>query len=65
MVRSGSLQVVSEGYRFPWGLARTPPGQMALNVEPHVAFKQRVPGAVSLIRTGDTTMYGNLILESA
>lgn len=33
--------------------------------EPHVDFKKRVPHAIGLIRTGDTTQYGNLILESA
>lgn len=33
--------------------------------EPHVEFKRRVPQAVGLIRTGDTTQYGNIILESA
>jgi D-ribose pyranase len=32
--------------------------------EPHVEFKQRVPGAIGLIRTGDTTQYANLILVS-
>ena len=32
--------------------------------EPHVAFKRRVPGAVGLIRTGDTVPYANLILVS-
>ena len=32
--------------------------------EPHAEFKKRVPGAIGLIRTGDTTPYGNLILES-
>lgn len=31
----------------------------------HVAFKQRVPHAIGLIRTGDTTQYGNVLLESA
>jgi D-ribose pyranase len=31
----------------------------------HVEFKRRVPHAIGLIRTGDTTQYGNLILESA
>jgi len=35
-----------------------------LNFEPHVQFKLRVPGAIGLIRTGDTTQYANLILES-
>ncbi len=32
--------------------------------EPHVIFKRRVPQAIGLIRTGDTTQYANLILES-
>jgi D-ribose pyranase len=36
-----------------------------LQHEPHVAFKHRVPGAIGLIRTGDTIPYANLILESA
>lgn len=33
--------------------------------EPHIAFKKRVPGAIGLIRTGDTIPYANLIIESA
>ena len=33
--------------------------------EPHGVFKQRVPFAIGLIRTGDTIPYANLILESA
>lgn len=36
-----------------------------ITFEPHVEFKQRVAHAVGLIRTGDTTQYGNIILESA
>jgi len=32
--------------------------------ERHVDFKKRVPAAIGLIRTGDTTQYGNLILIS-
>ena len=36
-----------------------------IQFEPHVEFKTRVPGAIGLIRTGDTTQYGNIILESA
>jgi D-ribose pyranase len=32
--------------------------------EPHVAFKKRVPHAIGLIRTGDTTQYANVILIS-
>jgi D-ribose pyranase len=31
---------------------------------PHVEFKKSVPHAIGLIRTGDTTPYGNLILVS-
>ena len=36
-----------------------------IRFEPHVEFKKRVPHAVGLIRTADTTQYGNIILESA
>ena len=36
-----------------------------LTHEPHVEFKKRVPHAIGLIRTGDTTQYANVILESA
>lgn len=36
-----------------------------IQFEPHVEFKKRVPDAVGLIRTGDTTQYGNIIIESA
>jgi D-ribose pyranase len=36
-----------------------------LTFEPHVDFKKRVPGAIGLIRTGDTIQYANMILESA
>jgi D-ribose pyranase len=32
--------------------------------EPHILFKKRVPNAIGLIRTADTTSYANLILES-
>ena len=33
--------------------------------ESHVDLKKRVPHAIGLIRTGDTTQYGNIVLESA
>lgn len=33
--------------------------------EPHSQLKLRVPYAIGLIRTGETTQYANLILESA
>jgi D-ribose pyranase len=32
--------------------------------EPHVELKKRVPGAIGLIRTGDTVQYANMILVS-
>lgn len=32
---------------------------------PHSEFKQRVPQVIGLIRTGDTTQYANMILESS
>jgi D-ribose pyranase len=35
-----------------------------LKFEPHIQFKKRVPGAIGLIRTGDTTQYANVILIS-
>lgn len=38
---------------------------VSIAFEPHVEFKKRVPHAVGLIRTADTTQYGNVILESA
>lgn len=39
--------------------------EMEVNYEPHLEFKRRVPLAIGLIRTGDTTQYANIILESA
>lgn len=33
--------------------------------EPHAEFKQRIPLAIGLMRTGDTTQFANVILESA
>lgn len=39
---------------------------LELGFEPHEAvFKKRVPGAVGLIRTGDTVQYANVVLQSA
>jgi D-ribose pyranase len=32
--------------------------------EPHVEFKRRVPQVTGLIRTGDTILYANVIIES-
>lgn len=55
------LQVNTPATRkaFGAGLAGT-----KLVHEPHVEFKKRVPGAIGLIRTGDTVQYANMILIS-
>ena len=37
---------------------------VALEFEPHIDFKKRVPHAIGIIRTGDTIQYANLVLES-
>jgi len=39
-------------------------GNIPVTYEPHVEFKKRVPHAIGLIRTGDTTQYANMILIS-
>lgn len=39
-------------------------GKVKMSFEPHLEFKKRVPHAIGLIRTGDTTAYGNMILVS-
>ncbi len=36
-----------------------------IRFEPHNEFKKRVPRSIGLIRTGDTTQYSNIVLESA
>ena len=40
-------------------------GKIPLTREAHVDFEKRGPRAIGLIRTGDPTAYGNIILESA
>jgi D-ribose pyranase len=37
---------------------------IALEFEPHINLKKRVPHALGIIRTGDTVQYANLVLES-
>jgi D-ribose pyranase len=37
---------------------------VAVRFEPHVNLKLRVPNAIGLIRTGDTTQYANVVLVS-
>ena len=44
--------------------ARALPG-IDVTFEPHVELKKRVPKAIGLIRTADTTQYANIIIESA
>lgn len=39
--------------------------KVPIRFEPHAEFKRRVPQVIGLVRTGDTTQYGNIILESA
>ncbi len=39
-------------------------GSIPLTREAHIQFKKRVPDAIGLIRTGDPTAYGNIIVES-
>ena len=55
------LQVNSSATRkaFAAGLKGTKIGH-----EPHAVFKQRIPRAIGLIRTGDTVQYANLVLIS-
>ena len=38
---------------------------LVVSHEPHCEFKRRVPAAIGIIRTGDATPFGNVILESA
>jgi D-ribose pyranase len=40
-------------------------GEIPTTFEPHSEFKQRVPQAIGIIRTGDTIQYANMILVSA
>ncbi len=48
-------------------IARHDQAMTGLNLTrlPHDALKTHVPKAIGLIRTGDQTIYGNLILQSA
>ena len=56
------LQENSEAVRCDYAGLLEP---VDIQFEAHVDFKGRVPQAVGLIRTADTTQYGNIILESA
>lgn len=40
-------------------------GDIPVTHEDHDIFKKRIPNAIGLIRTGDTTQYANMVLESA
>jgi D-ribose pyranase len=37
---------------------------ISISWEPHASLKSRAKGAVGIIRTGDTTRFGNILLES-
>ena len=37
---------------------------ISIHYETHVDLKKRVPGAIGLIRTGDTIQYANMLLVS-
>jgi D-ribose pyranase len=37
---------------------------IAVGYEEHVELKKRVPGAIGIIRTGDTVQYANVVLRS-
>jgi D-ribose pyranase len=37
---------------------------VSITWEPHASLKARAPGVVGIIRTGDTTRFGNILLES-
>ncbi len=37
---------------------------VALEFEPHIDLKKRVPHAIGIVRTGHTIQYANLVLES-
>jgi D-ribose pyranase len=45
-----SYEEVLEGISIEW--------------EPHTLFKSRAKGVVGIIRTGDTTRFGNILLQS-
>lgn len=55
------LRTSDDGTRASFTAAMT---GLQITYEAHVAFKRRVPAATGLIRTGDTTLYANMILES-
>ena len=38
---------------------------LVIQFDAHAHFKSHVPRAIGLIRTGDTTQYANMIIESA
>jgi D-ribose pyranase len=39
-------------------------GPATIEYIPHLELKNRVPSAFALIRTGDTTQFGNILLQS-
>jgi len=57
--RAHNASAIQEAY------VRLLPPSVPIVFEPHVDLKRRIPAAIGLIRTGDTTQYGNVVIESA
>ncbi len=55
---------VIKQYHSKFDAFKTLHPELAITHLPHTDFKKLVPSAIGLIRTGDPTAYGNIILES-
>lgn len=64
----GDIYMAKEFHQFNSDATRTQFADAMKNIdshiEPHKMLKKRVPNAIGLIRTGDTTQYANMILVS-
>ena len=57
-------QPVIQDYESKFEGFRTLYPELEITRLPHIDFKKKVPESIGLIRTGDPTAYGNIILES-
>lgn len=57
-------QEVIDTYNSKFDAFKTSQPELQVTRLDHDEFKKMVPNAIGLIRTGDTTAYGNIILES-
>lgn len=57
-------QEVIDTYNSKFDAFKTNQPELQVTRLDHDEFKKMVPNAIGLIRTGDTTAYGNIILES-